>query len=68
MANSIKSRKTYTLINSVISEDNSEYLRILRQQRNPSYKIIAKNYLEIANGRQRYEAAAYGFHATNIKI
>ena len=37
-------------VSDAITEDNSEYLRILRAQHNPSYKTIAKDYLDLIHG------------------
>ena len=38
-----------------ITEDNSEYLRCLRLDKNPEYELIKRDYLPLVNGDQLSE-------------
>lgn len=51
-----------------ITENNSEYLRIIKAQHNPNYKFISKNYLNLANRNRVISDEIYGFYATKIRI
>ena len=66
MGNAIRSRNTKYLFSNQITEQDSEYLRIYKQQHHEDYDVVKKNYLNASNGYRDYEAVAYGFNAREI--